>query len=37
MAVKDRLVDWFIKNIMTPGMEIVDKPGLFSSHPYQQT
>jgi len=27
MAVKDRLVRWFIKNVIIPRQEIIDKPG----------
>ena len=27
MAVKDRLVAWFMRNILIPRMEIIDKPG----------
>jgi predicted hydrocarbon binding protein len=29
MAVKDRLVSWFIKNVIAPGMEIIDQPGFI--------
>ena len=29
MAVKDKVVGWFIRNIVMPGMEIIDKPGFI--------
>jgi predicted hydrocarbon binding protein len=29
MAVKDRIVTWFIKNIVVPRREIIDKPGFI--------
>jgi len=39
MVVKDRIVSWFIRNIVMPRMEIMDKPGFivcqFSERNYQ--
>ena len=29
MPVKDRVVTWFIKNILLPKREIIDKPGFI--------
>jgi len=29
MPVKDRVVTWWIKNIITPQREIIDKPGFI--------